>query len=85
MSFTPTLGEIVELEVADGLVVRDPFDFRRLKTGDRVAWSTYFARRELEGSIVPRPYTATKTPTDPPPLAPRKKSSRTKTERGEKP
>ena len=55
--FKPAAGEIVELELLGELVVRDPFDFRKLKTGDRVVWSTYFERRRRDGAIRPRVYT----------------------------
>lgn len=58
--FTPRIGEVVEVEVAEGKIVRHNKTTRKLETGNQVTWSTYFSRRQKEGSITPRPLSPAK-------------------------
>lgn len=59
--FAPRLGHAVALEIIEGLVVRHEKTGRRLKTGDHVTWSTYYARRQRDGALVPREIVAKKS------------------------
>ncbi|MEE8218965.1 MAG: hypothetical protein V3S03_08370 [Vicinamibacteria bacterium] len=49
--YRPAHGEIVEIEILEGHRVREPFSKRVLETGDRVTFSTYFARRLRDGGV----------------------------------
>ncbi len=64
--FEPAYGDTVVIEILERegvpFVVRDPRDAHRIQSGDRIIWSTYYARRQQDGAIEPKPYSPDKEP-----------------------